>query len=187
MSVISGVAVPTVAARPRNTQCVDSHCPGSSEAPTFALIALFVVAVLMIVLAVGVGRRARGSQDRALAATTAVLAGVAALCLALFASGFRHYGGRDHTLDRYACQPWWQEAGLPSAAQGVEDDSGDVNCRRVAVDAIGPALGEGGVAGVVIGGLVFGGVMLLRRRARPATQARISYSDHAPGADRSRT
>ncbi|WP_375491882.1 hypothetical protein [uncultured Jatrophihabitans sp.] len=161
--------------RPANTQCVNSHCPGSSDAPTFALIALLIVAVLFVVLAMRMWRRGRQADDRLLVAVAAVLAGLAALCLLLFGSGFRHYGGAA------ACQAWWQEAGLPSAAQGVADDNAHVDCQRHAVDAIGPALGAGGVAGIVVGGLVMGAAAFGRRRAQPERR-NVVYSDqvHTP-------
>lgn len=168
-------------ARPADTQCVDSHCPGSTQAPTFALIALLVVAVLLIVLAVRLWRPARRQADRVLSATAAILAGIATMCLVLFGSGLRHYGGPGNA-DGSACSAWWQEAGLPAAAQGVESDIGAVDCRHHAVDAIGPALGEGGVGGVLVGAAVFA-LSGVRRRTTPRRTGYV-YSDHAGDVDR---
>ena len=177
LDALAAFAVP----RPRRNQCADAGCPGSTQAPTFALIALFAVAVLLVVLAVRLWRRGRRADDVPLGVTSAALAGVAVLCIVLFGNGFRHYGG--YTDDEvYACQAWWQEAGLPSAAQGLADDESSVKCRQAALDAMGPAVGEGGLAGVVVGGVLLG--VVWRRSVARRAETNGRFRDLVPGVDR---
>jgi hypothetical protein len=127
--------------------------------PAFGLAGALFVSVVLAVIALRLWLRTRHVRDVLYSVTVSAIAGSAVLFVGLFVSGMRHYGGQG------ACSVWWQEAGLPSSAHGIEGDASD-RCRQRAIDAIGPAVFDSGLAGIV-GGLVVFGAQSVRRRSRP--------------------
>jgi hypothetical protein len=138
---------------------------GGSQLAAFGLVGVLLAAVVLLAVALWLGRRRRRGTDPTLWAIVAGAAGIGVALVVLFVAGFRHYGGTvaiGAGRRSAACAQWWQEIGSDRPAL-----VGDLSptCRHDAVGAIGPAVLVAVVIGLVVALLVFVACVLLRRRS----------------------
>ena len=118
-----------------------------------------LLALALVGLAWWLMRSARSARMRRIVAAAAAF-GLAGFCGALVVAGFRHFGGSvDGDIGErvHICDAWWAAVATPSDQSARDEDDRSVDCHRVAVDAIGPALAEAAVIGGLVGAIALVG------------------------------